>query len=169
MTSPPDAAVIDRATPQDLERIENLMQFYNYELSAWYPIDFGPQGLYELRSKAAYWARPGVVPYTLRVAGELAGFAVVDDEVLDPAARFNLGYFFVARRYRGHGLGRRLAQALIERHPGRWEVYHLERNTPAQAFWTQALAQITGAPVPPRREVIDGWPALLYAFAAGPA
>lgn len=169
MTEPQGALAIDRATPEDLPRIENLMQFYNYELSEWYPIDFGADGLYALRSKAAYWAKPTVMPYILRVGGQLAGFCVVDGEVVDLASRFNLGYFFVARRYRGQGLGRRLAQAVIERHPGRWEIYHLERNAAAQGFWTRALEQITGAPVSARSQVIDGWPARLYAFSVGRA
>lgn len=168
MASPPEDTVVDRATAEDLPRIENLMQFYNYELSEWYPIDFAPHGLYALRPKDAYWSSPAVVPYTLRVAGQLAGFCVVDDEVQDGASQFNMGYFFVARRYRGLGLGLHFARSVINRHFGRWEVYHLERNAAAMHFWSKAIGHITGTPACARSEVIDDWPAVLFTFSAGP-
>lgn len=166
MASTPEDIAVDCATAEDLPRIENLMQFYNYELSEWYPINFAPHGLYELRPKQAYWSRPTVVPYTLRVEGQLAGFCVVDDEVLDGATQFNMGYFFVARRYRGLGLGLHFARSVINRHPGRWEVYHLERNAAAKRFWSKAIEHITGTPASARSEVIDDWPAVLFAFMA---
>ena len=39
--------------------IENLMQFYNYELSAWYPIPFDDDGRFRIASKAGDLGQPG--------------------------------------------------------------------------------------------------------------
>ena len=64
--STPLALSLVEAQPQDLRCIEGLMQFYNHELSQWYPVEFGDAGLYAIRSKAEYWARPDVRPYLLR-------------------------------------------------------------------------------------------------------
>jgi predicted acetyltransferase len=156
--------VVLEATHDDLQRIENLMQFYNYELSKWYPVDFADNGLYALRPKQPYWAKTGVKPYIVRVGSELAAFAVVDDEVVDGASQFNMGYFFVARRYRGQGLGYHIAAEVLHRHPGRWEIYHLTGNVPAGVFWTKSIARITGQTPVVSSSVIDESPCTLYTF-----
>lgn len=162
-----DDAVVGRATAEDLPRIENLMQFYNYDLSEWHPVEFADHGLYAIRPKARYWAQAGVVPYKVQVGGQWAGFAVVDDEVIDPASQFNMGYFFVARRYRGLGIGRRLAATLFREHPGRWEVYHLASNQAAQRFWSSAIASLSGSAPHEASQVIDEVPSTLYRFSVG--
>ena len=128
------------ALPHELPIIEGMMQFYNYELSAYCDIDFNLRGLYTLSPKAVYFSHTTVKPYLLRVDGAVAGFAVVDDEVVDPASQFNMGYFFIARRYKGQGLASRLAAEMFLRHPGRWEVYHYASNDPAKHFWVRAIA-----------------------------
>lgn len=167
MSLPPEDTVVCRAAPEDLARIENLMQFYNYDLSEWYPVDFASHGLYALRPKQPYWSKAAVVPYIVHVGGKLAGFAVVDDEVVDRQSKYNMGYFFVARRYRGLGLGLHLAASIIRQHTGRWEVYHLERNEAARRFWSRSILSITGlAPIVSSR-VIDELPSTLYAFSSG--
>lgn len=165
---PTDAARVTRAGPDDLPRIENLMQFYNYDLSEDYPVEFAEHGLYALRPKQAYWAQPTVVPYLLRVAGHLAGFAVVDQEVVEPSSTYSLGYFYVARRYRGQGLGLPLAATVMRQHPGRWEVYHLARNRAAQRFWPRVLPQLASTPLEVSDRVIDELPSTLYRFAVDP-
>ena len=119
--------------------IENLMQFYNYELSAWYPIAFGEDGRYPIASKADYLALPGTQAWLILADGELAGFAVVDDELVDPRRDLNLGYFFVARRFRGRGVGAAAFGGLLARYPGAWELYYLARNAAAAGFWPKAF------------------------------
>ncbi|MBO9688921.1 MAG: GNAT family N-acetyltransferase [Mitsuaria chitosanitabida] len=144
-TLPAPTLTLSRATPDDLPRIENLMQFYNYDLSEWTPVPFAPEGRYQLRPKAPYWAQPDVHPFMIQVDGDLAGFAVVDAECEHPDSDHNMGYFFLARGYRGHGLAARAAGEVLSRFPGRWEVYHLMANTPALQFWPGVIrAHATG-------------------------
>ena len=119
--------------------IENLMQFYNYELSAWYPIAFGEDGRYAIASKAGYLGQPGTQAWLILAGGELAGFAAVDDELVDPRRDINLGYFFVARRFRGRGVGAAAFCGLLARYPGAWELYYLARNEAAAGFWPRAF------------------------------
>jgi predicted acetyltransferase len=140
------------------------MQFYNYDLSEWYPVEFASHGLYALRPKQPYWSKANVVPYTVRVGEKLAGFTVVDDEVVDRDSQYHMGYFFVARRYRGLGLGLHLAASIIRCHTGRWEVYHLERNVAAKRFWSTAISNITGAAPIVSNRVIDELSSTLYTF-----
>lgn len=160
-----DGALVE-ATAEDLPRIENLMQFYNHDMSEWYPASLGSHGLYDLRPKQAYWANPNTRPYIARVAGDLAGFAVVDDEVTDSCSQFNLGYLFVARRYRGLGLGGRWVRAILARYPGEWEIFHYAANRPACGFWPRAVAAAATEGLRIEDATIDDVACKLYKFRA---
>lgn len=161
--SPPALQLVE-AQDEDLACIEGLMQFYNYELSEWYPVEFGAHGLYPIRSKADYWARPDVHPYLLKTAQGLAGFAVVDGEVVDPACQHNLGYLFVGRRYRGQGLAAQAVSTLLQRFPGAWEIYHLALNTQARGFWPVALQRAGVHDAQASKEDVHGEASVMYRF-----
>ena len=64
---------------------------------------------------------------------------MVDDELADTRCDLNLGYFFVARRFRGRGVGAAAFGGLLARYPGAWELYYLARNRAATAFWPRAF------------------------------
>lgn len=166
--APPATVVaVDAATADDLQRIEALMQFYNYDMSQWVPVHFGSAGLYDIGSKAAYWRNPAVRPYVVRVDHKLAGFAVVDDEFAQPGAQFNMGYFFVARRFRQRGVGRQLLADVVRRHPGRWQIYHYACNEAASGFWSAAIPGLAGGATVTRQIVVDDLPTALYEFSVG--
>jgi len=130
---------LQEALPSDLSRIEGLMQFHLYELSEWQPITFWDTGMYRLGSKHKYWKGDGVFPFLIRVDGELAGFAVVDNRVVYPDTQYNLGYFFVGRRYRDSGAGEAVAKDLFKRFKGPWEIQHSSKDEAARAFWNRAI------------------------------
>jgi predicted acetyltransferase len=144
--------------------IENLMQFYNYELSAWYPIAFGADGRYAIASKADYLAQPGTQAWLILADGELAGFAVVDDELVDTRCDLNLGYFFVARRFRGRGIGAAAFGGLLARYPGAWELYYLARNAGAAGFWPKAFERAGVREVTVSDETLNGQACVMNRF-----
>lgn len=144
--------------------IENLLQFYQYELSAWYPIAFGEDGRYAIASRADYLAQPGTQAWLILADGELAGFAVVDDELLDPRRDLNLGYFFVARRFRGRGIGAAAFGGLLARYPGAWELYYLARNGAAAAFWPKAFERAGVREVAVSEATVQGAAYVLHRF-----
>lgn len=152
------------ASSADLARIEQLMQFYNYDLSEWCPLALSGEGRYTIRSKQAYWATATVKPYLLRVGGELAGFAVVDREVRSATTDFNMGYFFLARRFRGRGLGSHLARDVLQRHRGQWEIYHHTGNLPASRLWPNVIAAVASTLGSHEAFIADGLPATLHTF-----
>lgn len=162
----PTECRLRRATAADHSRIENLMQFYNYDLSESYPLSFDETGLYALRPKQAYWSTPTVHPYLIDVDGELAGFAVVDQEVVAPTSTFNLGYFFVGRRFRQKGIGKQIVCQLLQRYPGTWEIYHLRENEAARRFWSSVIATAGIVDANITEQLIDGEMCVLYTFAS---
>ena len=167
MSTEPSSVTLHEARGQDLDCIENMMQFYNYDLSQWYPIDFDSNGLYKLRPKAQYWANPRTCPFLIRVNESLAGFAVVDDEVVNPESAYSLGYFFVAKRYRRHGIATAAFSALLPRFPGAWEIYHLAQNEAAARFWPSAFERAGICEITRHNEVIDDDASIIYRFTVG--
>jgi predicted acetyltransferase len=157
------------ARPDHLQCIENMMQFYNYDLSASYPVEFNTNGNYSIASKEDYWSNPRVRPYLIRVADDLAGFAVVDDEVISSRYCHNLGYFFVTRRYQGRGVGTAAFAALLQRFPGTWEVYHLAKNDPAARFWARALRAANVDQLSISNQIIHEDDSFLYRFTTASA
>ncbi len=47
------------------------------------------------------------------------------------------------RRYRRQGVGKRVAFAVFDRFPGRWEVRQIQANLPGQRFWKDVIAEYT--------------------------
>eukprot|EP01030_Chromulinospumella_sphaerica_P006893 gene6893-6744_t len=91
------------AQRDELQTIENLMQFYTYDFSEWVPLKLGEHGFFNILPLSDYWRQPATEAFLIRVDGELAGFVTVDDEIHVPDARFNIGYLFVSRGFRGQG------------------------------------------------------------------
>ncbi|MEJ6004957.1 GNAT family N-acetyltransferase [Paucibacter sp. AS339] len=151
-------------TQAQLDCIETMMQYFNYELSAWYPIEFTTEGRMPVSPKAALWATAGVRPFLIHVGQALAGFAVVDTETQLPGSQHNMAYFFVTRRYRGSGVGRLAAQQLFARFPGIWEVYYLQANEAAAGFWPRAIAACVGESYTHSTQAIDGEDCQLFRF-----
>jgi predicted acetyltransferase len=89
-----------------------------------------------------YWSDPDRSVWFIRVAGALAGFALMNRESHSGlACEHNVGEFFVARLQRRAGVGAGALGQLLAMHAGQWEIAISERNVPAQHFWPRALAQ----------------------------
>jgi predicted acetyltransferase len=135
------------ALATDESCIDNLMQLYTYDASEWYPIELEANGRYKLRPVARFWTEADHYPFLIFVDDKLAGFAVVDREVIDPLSQWNIGYFFIARYFRGKGIGKHVAHQLFAQFHGRWEVYQLVSNVNAVAFWRKTIAGFSGAKI----------------------
>ena len=75
-------------------------------------------------------------PFVIRVNGELAGFALVKQFNEGATADFDMGEFFVVRKFRRQGVGKEVAHQLFAQFPGHWEVRQLMAHLPALAFCT---------------------------------
>lgn len=48
--------------------------------------------------------------------------------------------FSIVPGARQHGYGRKMAAAVMRRHPGSWQVAIMAGNEPARLFWPKAIA-----------------------------
>ena len=154
------------AAEPEFAAIENMMQFYMHDFSEWLPLPLENNGLFAVRPKAEYLARPGTLPYLILAGEELAGFAVIDDEVHQRESDYTLGYFFIARRFRGQGAGQAIVEELVRSFPGTWEIFHLKENLGAAQFWKKVVPRLSSGQFSCVEARIDDYDCTLYRFSS---
>jgi len=163
-TSEMNTVELLEAKGENLQRIENMMQFYMYDFSEWIPLSFNDEGWFSIRSKAEYWAKPSTRAFLIIVNDEVAGFVTVDDEVTHPEANFSIGYFFVGRKFRGLGVGTAAVKKLLGLFSGCWQIFHTNQNASASAFWKKVIPEATLNTFSVHSEFINGYDCTLYKF-----
>jgi predicted acetyltransferase len=124
--------------------LRNLYQLYIHDMSEWLRLDTSDDGRFTFDT-ATLW-QGDVAVFLARVAGSLAGFAVVasaEPWLGRPAAR-DVKDFFVLRRHRQEGVGRAFVQHLWREFPGEWLVRVLAANRPALPFWRSVVRDLRG-------------------------
>ena len=127
-------------TRSDRSVIRNMMELYLYDFSEFEDADLDEHGLYGFDELDYYWFEPTYVAFLATVDGKLAGFVLVDDDVLVEGNERSICEFFVLRKYRRRGVGRQVACQVFDRLPARWEVRVIAQNAPAQVFWRSVIA-----------------------------
>lgn len=126
--------------------LQNLMELYQYDFSEFESEDVNEEGLYGYKYLDNYWTIPGHFPFLIKVDGKLAGFALVREITLvDPhrSSYFKISEFFIMKKYRKEGIGKKTAFYLFDFFSGVWEVAELETNLPAQRFWRKVISEYT--------------------------
>jgi diamine N-acetyltransferase len=136
-----DDLVLRQATPEDRLPIYRMLELYQHDLSDIWDQDVDSHGEFGYAIDR-FWAGKNSHAFVAMVAGRYAGFALVNDDVPLGSEGHWLEQFFVMKKYRRRGLGRRLAEHVFAAFPGPWEVGQMPRNLPAQAFWRRTIGGI---------------------------
>jgi predicted acetyltransferase len=141
MRQMPSAKVqLHEATDADLPRVKNLVPYYIYDMSERMGWPCTPDGRFDgCNGLETYWHGPGKHAFVLRAAKELAGFVLILADNDDPSIDYSVTDFLVLRKFRGRGVGERIARQLFNRFCGRWKVEQLAGNRPAIAFWRTVI------------------------------
>jgi predicted acetyltransferase len=141
-----EQVAIEPATLADATLLGNLLELYSHDLSEVFPIEPGSDGRFGYPKLPLYWSESDKrFPFLIRAGGKTVGLALVtrgspatkDPDVLDIAE------FFVLRRHRRSGCGRRAAALLFDRLPGHWIVRVSEGNRGALPFWDSVISAYT--------------------------
>src|SRR5581483_9230343 len=122
-------------------------------MAEWLEFDTKTDGSYSYDT-SLIWAM-GANVYLAKADDLPAGFAIVGsaNEWLGDIGAHDVDEFFVIRRFRRHGFGRRMATLLWNEHPGEWLVRVVESNAPAVAFWRTAIASYSGGSYEEERRI----------------
>lgn len=136
---------IELRTPSSSDRtlIRRMMEFYIYDFSQYEDLDLNEHGIYGHDKLDYFWFEPGRTAFLVTVNEKLAGFVLVDEEVLIEGNERSMAEFFVMKKYRRHGVGRHSAVEVFNRLPAKWEVRVIENNEPAKAFWKRVIGEYT--------------------------
>ena len=125
------------AASSDRQRLENLLEKYNYGFSQYDTTHFGADGLFGYEWLPTYFeGRDDRAAYLIYAEESLAGFALINriaecDRPLDWA----VAEFFVAYPFRRNGVGSAAMEQVFVRHSGRWQIKYHSKNLPSAAFW----------------------------------
>ena len=120
--------------------IEDLYKPYIGELSAYIEPGGDDDNIQRLSHGPYFdlhWTEPDRDAFLLTVSDAPIGFALTRQFSGDTR---ELCEFYVLPRFRRAGHGHDAANLLFSRHPGRWRLSVLRRNTNAIAFWPPCLA-----------------------------
>lgn len=129
----------------DAETLRNLGELYTYDFSEILLLDLNGAVRFEHDFWDGCWGGDRT-PYLIRVAGCLAGFAIVarGSRISGDPAVHDVAEFFVVRRYRRQGIGTSAAAELFRTRTGTWEVRERAENAAARAFWRKAIGAYSG-------------------------
>ena len=132
-----------RASNLDFNLIKNLVPYYVYDISEYMGWDCDAEGRWDgCDELPEYWEKPDHHPYVIRADNRVAGFVLIRPVVGEPDTN-EISDFFVARKFKGNGVGRASAILALDKYPGKWLVRVLNGNRGAKVFWTKVLNDYT--------------------------
>jgi len=135
--------ILRKATDDDYALIKNLVRYYIYDMSEYMKWDCNREGRWDgCEELSDYWEKADHYPYLIRVDASVAGFALIRPFPNEPD-RTEIGEFFVARKFKGQGIGKESAFQLFDAYPGKWLVRVLENNSGAVQFWEKVIREYT--------------------------
>lgn len=166
-----EAVTVEPLTRESESILSNLFELYAYDFSEHTPLQLQPSGRFEVAPGNGWWTREDHFGYFIKVAGKLAGFALLrtGSRVTNQPDVMDVAEFFVLRGMRGRGIGQSAAHALFGAFPRTWEVRVRRTNVGALAFWSRAAAAWLRHPVasqPFRSEDVD-WDLLQFVTSRG--
>lgn len=125
--------------------LSNLLELYIYDFTEFGPYDVGSDGLYGYKNLDSYWTEEGRHPFLFYVDGKIAGFVLIRRYFVDTLDdyTYSIAEFFVMKKYRGQGVGKKVAFHMFHMFPGLWEVAQMNNNITAQIFWRSVINEFT--------------------------
>lgn len=159
-------AQINEVFEKDSRVIENLLQLYQYDWSEILDGTIQDNALYNYIDLQAFWTRKNPRAFLLKVTGEIAGFAMVEDKSITGGSE-NTHYieeFFVMRKFRRHNFGKFFAENLFNIITGDWEVWENNKNVVAVAFWKKVISEFTNNNYEVREAKLSIWDGVVQKF-----
>ena len=160
--------VISKIGPESDVLLRNLFEHYCHDMSEWFDLDTEADGSYS-HDTASIWAK-GCDAWLAKIGTSIAGFVLIGSGAgwLGDIGAQDVHEFFVMRRFRRVGVGRKMATLIWNEHPGEWLVRVLEANAPAVLFWRKAISAYSLGSCREEQRLIDGQPWRFFRFVSNP-
>jgi Predicted acetyltransferase len=129
---------LEPVTEDGLTALTRLLELVAYDLSEISGANISENGLYVTQIDVRIWYEdPNYDLYFIRADHALAGFVII--KYLAEEDVYYLNHFFVLRKYRRQGVGRKAAVMAFDRYIGQWRVSQFDWNVPSQQFWRKVI------------------------------
>lgn len=157
---------------EDKTILYHLMQLYRYDSSEFDGHILNKHGLYLYKYLDHQWTDDYRRPFIVRVDEEIAGFALVSLDVPREYMKLSteevtntINDFFIMRKYRRQGVGKKVAVSLFEQFSGTWEVRQTFANKNAYEFWKCVISGFKGEGTYQECMIQDGsWTGPVFVF-----
>ena len=155
---------ISKIGPESDVLLRNLLEFYVHDMTEWFDIDTKADRSYSYDTSTIW--NDGCHAYVAKIGGSIAGFALIGSagEWLNETGTHEIREFFVLRKFRRGGVGRRMATLVWNEYPGEWLVRVLERNAPAVQFWRAAIEDRSRGSYQEETRIVHGQPWRFFRF-----
>lgn len=144
--------------------LRNMLELYAYDLSIFENKDLNEFGEYGYRYLDLYWIESKRHPFIIKVNGKLAGFILINKFAYTEDAEWTVAEFFVLKKYRDRGIGKKSAFYVFDRFPGKWEVRTLNKNLVAKKFWRKTIQQYAPQSMKEFEQGFSDWKHPLWTF-----
>ena len=126
---------------KDRELLWNINQKYLYEMTNYYDDPMDAAGNYHYGHFDEYFSDPKRTAYLLYDEDTLIGFAMLNPySCIGKKPDYTMAEFTIFPAYRRKHLAFAGVSAIMEKHPGRWEIKYNEKNLAAKLLWTKVSA-----------------------------
>jgi predicted acetyltransferase len=126
------------------------------EFMAWPPYENGTFNVDDsITGLSEYWNKADHFPYLILVDNEVAGFSLVR-LYSDSTDTYDMGQFFVLRKFKRKGVGERAFRITVSMHQGRWLTRVLPDNVGAKKFWLKAISDVAAGSINTTMEKYKG-------------
>jgi predicted acetyltransferase len=131
------------ATLADYPTIQNMARFYVYDRTPYMGWECPESGLFECIDFKHYFENPDEKAFLIRVAGEIAGFVLLDKMYVIEPIDWNIGEFFILAKFQGKGIASTIARKIFKDHPGKWSIAVMPKNIKALKFWRKIISEVS--------------------------
>nr|WP_154985737.1 GNAT family N-acetyltransferase [Paenibacillus xylanexedens] len=136
-------ATIQQITHTNKEQLENLFNYYLYELSAYSQEDIGTEGTFEMEDISPYYRDGRLYPYFITINDKNVGFILVTSPpYVAEAVDYSVQELFVLPKYRGTNIAKDAVMQIFKLYSGRYEVGMFKSNLKAVKFWTKLISTL---------------------------
>lgn len=134
---------ITEASIDEKSVVQSMMELYQHDFSEFDGGDLNDHGYFGYKYLDHYWTEKDKTPLIVRFVGKLTGFVLVNTHSSSAGARFCIAEFFILRKYRRKGIGKKVAHKVLDMFGPLWEVRQTKENTVAHSFWRSVVDEYT--------------------------
>lgn len=137
---------VELVIAESSELVRNLFQYYIYDMSEYTKFSPNSDGTFTVDERIiqlnTYWTNPDHYPYLILVNDEVAGFSLLRKYPFNKDY-FDIGQFFILRKFKNSGVGRKAFTLSVHKHPGKWLTRVLPNNDGAYRFWEKVISEVS--------------------------